>query len=241
VTAEVSAVVGSARRLVREDFAVDPVSLARSLLGVVLVSEAGGVRTAGRIVETEAYCGPEDAAAHSVGWRRTARTEPMFGRAGTSYVFLTYGMHHCFNVVCGSRNEGVDEPVAVLVRALDPVKGLEIMRRRRAEPAGKSGRRRDPATLRERDLCSGPAKLCRALGIDRNLNGVDLVSDGRLWLERRGGPTDPVRVVNGPRIGVEYAGEWALRPLRWYVESSAHVSVRARASDQPTAEMRRIG
>ncbi|MEM7754896.1 MAG: DNA-3-methyladenine glycosylase [Planctomycetota bacterium] len=234
--------------LARSDFAVDPVTLAKALLGQRLVRVLDGERVSGRIVETEAYCGVEDKAAHSVGWRRTTRTEPMFARAGTSYVFLTYGMHHCFNVVCGALNEGVDEPVAVLVRAVEPVEGLETMRRLRAEPASRNARRRDPAEIRDRDLCSGPAKLCRAMAIDRGLNGVDLVSHEDVWLERSTGPGVDASVVHCARIGVEYAGEWAGRLLRWYVEDSPHVSVRVKSGfvgesgpDKPRRVRLRIG
>jgi len=173
-------------RLQRPDFTLDPATLAKSLLGVRLVRELEGERLVGRIVETEAYCGPEDKAAHSVGWRRTERTEPMFAKAGTSYVFLTYGMHHCFNVVCGDKNEGLDQPVAILIRALEPLEGIETMRRLRAAPASKNARARDPKSIRDRDLCSGPAKLCQAMSIDREFNAVDLVSHSSVWLERIG-------------------------------------------------------
>jgi DNA-3-methyladenine glycosylase len=205
-------------RLQRQHFATDAATLAQRLLGCTLESRVGGERTGGVIVETEAYLGPEDGAAHSKGWRRTPRTEPMFGKPGTCYVFLTYGMHHCVNVVC--EREGY--PAAVLIRALEPDLGRRTMRARRA-----SASRRTPLT--DRDLCSGPAKLCRALGITRELDGIDLARDARLRLLDR--PEPPTRVVVSARIGVASAGDWAGAPLRWYVRDSPHVSVRDRAAE----------
>ncbi len=204
----------------RDFYETDPVTLAKRLIGARLVRTLeDGTCLAGTIVETEAYLGVEDKAAHSVGGRRTARTEAMFARAGTSYVFMTYGMHHCFNVVCG----GVDVPVAVLVRALEPVEGEEEMFVRRG-----------PAARKATDLCSGPAKLCQALAIDRRLNGVDLVGDPGVCIELGGQVGDGVlrgvgriaesELANTPRIGVDYAQEWAAAPLRWFLRKSQHVS-----------------
>lgn len=228
------------RRLTRSDYATDPRTLARQLLGCTLVRLDRGRRLAGEIVETEAYCGPEDKAAHSVGWRRTPRTEPMFGAPGTSYVFLTYGMHHCFNVVCG----GVDEPVAVLIRALAPTEGLATMRRLRARPASPNARPRDPKALRETDLCSGPAKLCAALSIDRSLNALDLVESPAIWIESPKPDRAVGRIINTTRIGVDYAQEWAGAPLRWYNADSPHISVRDRvreAGGKPEGRRTRTG
>lgn len=203
-------------RIPRSFLAVDPETLARRLLGQRLVRTLDdGTRLAGIIVETEAYLGVKDRAAHSFGARRTPRNESMYARAGTAYVYFTYGMHHCVNVVCGRR----DEPVAVLLRALEPVEGLEVMRMNRA--ARRAGKR----ALRETDLCSGPAKLAEALGITRELNGADLTRAGPLHLERaRTRPLPPRAVVNTARIGVGYAGRWATRPLRWRLAVSLHVS-----------------
>src|SRR5215208_7011593 len=148
----------------------DTLRVARELLGkrLVVASGAGG-RVSGRVVETEAYLGAGDRAAHSYGGRRTRRTETMFGRGGRAYVFFVYGMHHQFNVVTGP--EGL--PHAVLVRAVEPEEGTELMRERR--PVSK-----------ERELTSGPGKLCRALGIDLSFDGEDLTEGGRVWLEETG-------------------------------------------------------
>lgn len=201
-------------RLLFDDYATDSIALARRLLGCRLVRVlADGVRLSGVIVETEAYAGVMDRASHAFGGRRTARNEAMYARAGTSYVYFTYGMHFCFNVVCGEE----DVPVAVLVRALEPVEGLDEMKRRRA--AGRNALAAEK--IRATDLCSGPGKLCAAMGIDRELNGVDLVTDERLWIER-GAAVDAVEV--GPRIGIGSAGDWVEKPMRFWVRGHGHVS-----------------
>jgi len=211
---------GPGPRLARTLCEVDASKLARRLIGCRLVRVREGRRLSGMIVETEAYLGVEDAAAHSFGGRRTARTEAMFARAGTAYVYFTYGMHHCMNVVCG--REG--EPVAVLLRALEPSEGLEEMRGRRA------GRARGGAP-RDVDLCSGPAKLCQAMGIDRALTMTDLIDGDALFLEAPapGVVVRPSDLVETTRIGVDRAGEWSKRPLRWYLRGNPHVSVVAPA------------
>lgn len=171
-----------------------------------------GTRLAGRIVETEAYLGEADRAAHSFGGRRTARNESMWGEAGHAYVYFVYGMHHCMNVVA----EGPGRPAAVLLRALEPVAGHETMRRLRL--GGRPARR-----LADTDLCSGPAKLAQALQLDRSLDGADLVTGERVYIER-GGRIAPSRIVAARRVGVDYAGDWASRPLRFYLAGNPHVS-----------------
>jgi len=207
----------------RGSYATDAATLARRLLGQTLVRVLDdGTRLAGRIVETEAYLGVQDRAAHCFGGRRTRRNEAMYAKPGTAYVYFTYGMHHCFNIVAGR----VDEPTAVLIRALEPVDGLEAMRARRS-----AHRRPGSRPLRETDLCSGPAKTCQALGIDRGFNGVDLTRDAHLFLER-GAPASDNAVQRSARIGVQSAGAWADRPLRWFLASNPHVSIRPRAADE---------
>jgi DNA-3-methyladenine glycosylase len=186
----------------------DTLGVARELLGKRLVVPAeGGERVSGRIVEVEAYLGAGDRAAHSYGGRRTRRTETMFAAGGTAYVFFVYGMHHQFNVVTGP--EGL--PHAVLVRGVEPEEGVEIMRGRR--PVSK-----------ERELTSGPGKLCRALAIDLGFDGEDLVSGRRAWIEETGAEFGPKEVASGPRIGVDYAGEDALKPWRFWVAGNTYVS-----------------
>jgi DNA-3-methyladenine glycosylase len=185
----------------------DTLRVARELLGKRLVVPADtGERVSGRIVEVEAYLGAEDRAAHSHGHRRTRRTETMYAKGGTVYVFFVYGMHHQFNVVTGP----VDWPHAVLVRAVEPEEGAELMRRRR------------PARS-ERELTSGPGKLCRALGIDRSFDGEDLTG-ARVWIEDEGATVAPEQIASGARIGVAYAGEDALKPWRFWLKGNLYVS-----------------
>ena len=186
----------------------DTLAVARSLLGKRLVVPApSGERVSGRVVEVEAYLGVEDRAAHSFGGRRTRRTETMYAEGGTVYVFFVYGMHHQFNVVAGP----VGLPHAVLVRAVEPEEGVDLMKGRR--PVSK-----------ERELTSGPGKLCRALGIDLTFDGEDLTVGRRVWLEETGERFAPDDIAAGPRIGVAYAGEDALQPWRFWVRGNAYVS-----------------
>lgn len=185
-------------------------AVARSLLGHILVSDVGGarLRTAGRIVEVEAYVGPHDPACHAYGHRRTPRTEQLYAAAGTAYVYFTYGMHWCLNAV----TEAEDYPAAVLIRALEPLEGLEIMRRRR-------GKR-----IADRQLCAGPARLCEALGVTGDLNGARL-QQGLLRIVRS--RSRAPRIVKGPRIGITRALDW---PLRFYFQDSPWVSRQASAA-----------
>ena len=206
---------GESCRWAREEFASDPVTLAQRLIGALLVRTLDtGERLSGMIVETEAYLGVQDKAAHSFGGRRTARTEPMFGQPGTVYVYFTYGMHHCMNVVCGA----VDEPVAVLIRAVEPVEGIDRIRVNRE--AGKP--RKTP--LKSTDLCSGPAKLCQGFGVDRSLSGIDLIDGNALHIEHYPNAMTVLGLVNSERIGIGYAEEWVMRPLRWHLSQNRHVS-----------------
>jgi len=183
--------------------------VARALLGKTLVHDPAEGRTAGRIVEVEAYRGPADRAAHSSGGRRTPRNEVMYGPAGHAYVYFIYGMYFCMNVVC--QPAGV--PEAVLLRALEPLEGIALMRQRRALPDGPEWR-----------LCRGPGALCRALGITRVENGVDLVHGPLRILDAP--PVPAGRVVRTPRIGVGYAGAHAALPWRFVLRGSPAVSGR---------------
>ena len=193
----------------------DVVAVARRLLGTLLVARArDGRRVSGIIVETEAYRGPEDRASHAHGGRRTRRTETMYARGGTAYVYFVYGMYHQFNVVTNV----ADVPHAVLVRALEPVEGVELMRRRRGGAA-------------PLDLTSGPGKLCIALAIDRRLDRADLLGD-RIWLEP-GRRVRPAAIAAGPRIGIDYAEEWVARPWRFWLRGNPFVS-RARPPRPPS-------
>jgi DNA-3-methyladenine glycosylase len=198
--------------LPREFYARPVLTVAKDVVGKVLVHASPEGLVAGRIVEAEAYRGPEDRAAHSFGGRRTERTEAMFGPPGIAYVFFVYGMHWHVNLV--TTREGA--PHAVLLRAAEPVLGQELMAARRGVPA------------QQVNLLNGPGKLCQAFGIDRRHYGADLTA-GSLFLSSTGA-TRP-RLARSARIGVDYAEAWAQKPWRFYEEGSAWVS-RARPSRQ---------
>ncbi len=196
-----------ARKLPREFYARQNVlTVARELLGKLLVVPANnGSRVSGMIVETEAYRGPEDRASHAYGGRRTKRTETMYQLGGTVYVYFVYGMYYQFNVVTNIR----DTPHAVLVRALQPVEGIENMRDRRQ-------------THSDRNLTSGPGKLCIAMGIDRKLDREDLLGE-RVWIEEFA-RIPPTRIGTGPRVGIDYAEEWIEKPWRFWLKDNPFVS-----------------
>lgn len=197
--------------LARERLALPTPQAARTLLGWLVVSELHGQRAVGRIVETEAYGGPEDRASHARAGL-TGRTAPMFGAPGHAYVYLVYGMHECLNVVAHPPAAAG----AVLLRALEPIGGIELMRLRRRRPEDAAAR-----------LAAGPARLCRALAVDRGLTGHDLLAGRRLWLEAPGqeGEVPDDAVACGPRVGVAYAGEeWASRPWRFWLRGHPSVS-----------------
>jgi DNA-3-methyladenine glycosylase len=182
--------------------------VARDLLGRWLVHELNGERLVLRLVETEAYLGAPDLASHASGGRRTARNESLYLPGGHAYVYFIYGMHWCLNAVTGEKDTGG----AVLIRAGEPVEGEERMAENR-------GWTRKP---RPGDLAGGPGKLCRALGIDRALDG-HLLDRPPLTITR-GEPVEKEEIVAGPRVGVDYAGEAAAWPLRFAVRGNPHVS-----------------
>lgn len=181
-------------------------AIARSLLGKLLVvSTLSGSRVSGMIVETEAYLGEIDKAAHSFGGRRTARNEVTYAVGGSVYVFFVYGMYYQLNFVTGP----IDHPHVVLIRAVEPVEGIDIMRERRGE-------------MPDRNLTSGPGKLCIAFGIDRALNGEDLLGD-KIWLEDHREFSDS-EIASGKRIGIDYAEEFVEKPWRFWVKGNPFVS-----------------
>jgi DNA-3-methyladenine glycosylase len=200
---------GSAVPLSGAFFLRPTLTVARHLLGKILEHRAADGTTAGRIVEVEAYRGPMDQAAHTRDGHRSARNETMYGPGGHAYVYFIYGMHHCINVVTRPR----DFPEAVLIRALEPIRGLDVMRARRG-----------PRTLPDWQLCRGPGSLCRALGIERRHDGHPLTR-GRLRI--LGAPAVPSRLVRRTaRIGIDYAGADAARPWRFLVADCRAVSGR---------------
>lgn len=195
---------GASRPLPAAFYARDTAIVARELLGAVLECTTRGARCRGRIVETEAYTGEEDLACHAAAGR-TARTEVLYGPPGRAYVYFIYGMHWCVNAV--TRRAG--EPSAVLIRAVEPLDGIEVMRRRR-------GSRSD------RELTNGPGKLCEAFGITGPAHhGASLISSPLRILSGDRVPDSDVAVT--PRIGISKAAE---EPLRWIVRSSPFVSGR---------------
>jgi len=198
----------SPERLNREFFTrEDTLRIARELLGKLLVVPAAdGTRVSGMIVETEAYLGVIDKAAHSFGGRRTERNEITYAEGGHVYVFFVYGMYYQLNLVTGL----VDDPHVVLIRAVEPVEGIGIMRERRGE-------------MKDKNLTSGPGKLCIALGITRELNGEDLTESGRIWVEDYKNFTKK-EIASGPRVGIDYAEEFAGLPWRFWVEGNGFVS-----------------
>jgi len=180
------------QKLPRAFYDRETITVARDLLGKLLVRVDGGVERIGKIVETEAYLGPHDLAAHSARGL-TPRTKIMFGPPGHAYVYFIYGMYFCMNVV----TEPEGHASAVLLRAIEPVRNVE-------------GR------------ASGPGLLCRAMKIDKRLNGHDLLSDD--FFIAAPASAEIFRTVKGPRIGVDYAKHWARRHLRFYIRGNAHVS-----------------
>ncbi|MFN0277287.1 MAG: DNA-3-methyladenine glycosylase [Pyrinomonadaceae bacterium] len=186
----------------------DTITIAKDLLGKLLVvCDEKNRRVSGMIVETEAYLGVADRGAHSYAGRRTPRNEVTYGIGGHAYVFFVYGMYYQLNVVTGP----VDHPHVALIRAVDPVEGIEKMRKRRGP-------------MKDRNLTSGPGKLCIALSIDQSLNGENLRGK-RIWLEdHRSFSGEEIAI--GKRIGIDYAGEDADKPWRFWVKDNDFVSKR---------------
>src|SRR5687767_7743983 len=180
----------------------DTLRIARELLGKLLVvPDAGGGRVSGMIVETEAYLGEIDKAAHSYGGRRTARNEITYAEGGHVYVFFVYGMYYQLNLVTGI----ADHPHVVLIRAVEPVEGVEIMRERRG-------------AMKDKNLTSGPGKLCIAFDITRELNGEDLIGE-RIWVEEYRS-FRKAQIATGRRVGIDYAEEFAEMQWRFWVEGN---------------------
>jgi DNA-3-methyladenine glycosylase len=185
----------------------DVVALSRDLLGKYLFTCIDGITTGGYIVETEAYNGVIDKASHAYGNKQTPRTQTMFMQGGISYVYLCYGIHEMFNIVTSVEGQ----PHAILIRAINPTEGLELMQLRRNMPIVKP------------NITSGPGSVAKALGISRKINALSLQSDV-IWIEDRGLSFPDSAITAGPRIGVSYAAEDALLPYRFYVKGNVYVS-----------------
>jgi DNA-3-methyladenine glycosylase len=185
----------------------DVVTIAKELLGKILVSEIDGIKTSGRIVETEAYAGITDKASHAYNGRRTNRTEIMFGDAGKAYVYLCYGIHHLFNIVTNAK----DVPHAVLIRAIDPVEGIDqmLLRTRKSKA--------------DHTLTRGPGNVSKALGLYRHHTGADLLSE-EIYVMEDDYKISADEIVSSTRIGVDYAAEDALLLYRFHVKGNPYVT-----------------
>ena len=189
----------------------DVLTIAKELLGKVLVTHFNNVYTSGIITEVEAYKAPEDKASHAYNHRRTPRTEIMFRQGGHAYVYLCYGIHHLFNVVTGPK----DSAHAVLIRAIEPLDNIEEMLLRRKQ------------TTLNTKLSSGPGTLALALGINRHHSGTNmLAAKADIWIEDRQIYYDEDQIVSTSRIGIDYAAEWKDKPWRFYVKDSQWISKR---------------
>lgn len=186
----------------------DVLRIARELLGKIVITRFDDIVSSARIVETEAYAGVMDRASHAYGARRTNRNEVMYGRPGVSYVYLCYGIHHLFNVV--TNVEGI--PHAILVRAGEPLDGISSMLTRTGKP------------LPDTTLTRGPGNFSKALGIRTEHSGIDLIQSELLSIVSDGFRYFPKEIAASPRIGVDYAGEDALLPYRFYVKGNPYVS-----------------
>lgn len=186
----------------------DVVAVSKSLLGKKLCSHIGGEYTSGIIVETEAYKAPEDKASHAYGNRVTPRTKTMFSGPGTGYIYIIYGMYHLFNVISGP--EGTAH--CILIRAIEPAEGAEVMKRRR---------RMQKSSF---SLCNGPGKFSIAMGIQRVYNGVDLTLGSSIWLEKAWPEVEESEILEGPRVGMSTAGECSNWPYRFRIKGSKWTS-----------------
>ena len=185
------------------------VQIARELLGKILVTQFDGIRTSGRIVETEAYNGIVDRASHAFGGRRTTRSENIYGSPGTVYIYIIYGIHHLFNVVTNKKGT----PHAILIRALEPMEGVDYMLKRVRKP------------IADYTLTKGPGNLARALGMSKMHTGGSLFSE-EIFIEDDGLRYKKDQVVITHRIGVEYAGTDAQLPYRFIVKGNPYVSAK---------------
>jgi DNA-3-methyladenine glycosylase len=191
-------------RIGTEFFLHDGITVARNLLGKHLVRRLDGEEVVCRIVETEAYMGPHDKASHAYENRKSSRTKVFYRRGGYVYIYLIYGMYYCCNIIANVE----DCPEAVLLRAVEPLSGIDVIRKRRN-------------TRRPKDLTNGPGKLCQALEIDERLYGYDLTSGQEMWLE----DSDQEFPISAtPRVNIDYAEEYRDKPWRFHIKGNPFVS-----------------
>jgi DNA-3-methyladenine glycosylase len=199
-------------KLDREFYSRDTIVLAKDLLGKIIVHNTRDLILKAKIVETEAYLGVIDKAAHTYGGKKTKRVMPMYGLPGTSYIYLIYGMYYCFNIV--AKEEGT--PEAVLIRAVEPIEGIDQM------AINRFGKKyEDLSNYQKKNLSNGPGKLCIALDMDKDLNEEDLCKD-RLYLEK--GKDEDFQIIETTRIGIDYAEEAKDWPCRFYIKGNPNVS-----------------
>ena len=205
-------------KLTEEFYARGTLQVAKELLGKVLVHEVNGIKLKGRIVETEGYIGSIDKAAHAYGGKRTPRTETLYGRPGIAYVFIIYGMYYCFNVI--TKEEG--SPEGVLVRAVEPIEGIEEMSKLRYNKAYS-----ELTKAQFKNLTSGPSKLCMAMKINKENNKQDLCSN-ELYIEESEEfkALQKIEIVEAKRIGIDYAEEAKDFLWRFYIKNNPWVSVK---------------
>ncbi|MDQ2084905.1 DNA-3-methyladenine glycosylase [Herbivorax sp. ANBcel31] len=192
-------------KLKRNFYERNTLTVAKELLGKNLIHNTSEGTTTGKIVEVEAYIGPLDAAAHTFRGKRSSRNEVAFGLGGYAYVYLIYGMYHCFNIVTNVE----EKPEAVLIRAIEPIDGIDLMKKRRKTDV-------------IRNLCSGPGKLCQAMSITRETNGVDLCKSDVYVTENK--DVDSKDIISTPRVNIDYAGEAKDYPWRYMIKDNKFIS-----------------
>jgi len=185
----------------------DAVTAAKDLLGKIIVREINGQKIMTKIVDTEAYMGAEDKASHAYNNKKTKRTKTMFGKGGLAYIYLIYGMYHCFNIVTAVK----DDPHAVLIRAVEPVDGLELIKKNR-----------NIKSSNIEDLTNDPGKLSQALKIDKSLDGCDLVKSNKLYLLDQ--ENNDFKVEAAPRVNIDYAEEYKDKLWRFYIRGNKFIS-----------------
>ena len=194
-------------RLKQEFYQKDAVQAARDLLGKIIVRKYNGKTITVKIVETEAYCGAEDKASHAHNNKKTKRTAPMFKKGGHAYIYLIYGMYYCLNVVTAAENN----PHAVLIRGVEPLKGLKYIKENRQIKSSRS-----------KDLTNGPGKLSQALKIDKSFDGCNLVENNSLYLTDGG--TEDFEIESSPRVNIDYAEEYKDKKWRFFIKNNKYVS-----------------
>jgi len=194
-------------RLKQEFYQKDAVQAARDLLGKIIVRKYDGKTITVKIVETEAYCGAEDKASHAHNNKKTKRTAPMFKEGGHAYIYLIYGMYYCLNVVTAAENN----PHAVLIRGVEPLKGLKYIKENRQIKSSRS-----------KDLTNGPGKLSQALKIDKSFDGCNLVENNSLYLTDGG--TEDFEIESSPRVNIDYAEEYKDKKWRFFIKNNKYVS-----------------